>query len=411
MGCMFCKPEKNLTREHVFPAFMGGELTVPDGSCQGCNGEFGKWEGTIRESTKFLLNLLQIENRKGEVPTVRVEVEIRGMDVKGLFGTREADGTISFSDVVIPSVKPDGKKHREGFFISKESAEKFVERSRARGEKTTELQVPKEIIFDATYTQRLPFVFTLEARKVAAKIALTSIAYKYGVPYALSAQFDALRNVRTAATEKEMPLRVFCSKTFMAAHIPCELGITIATEHALQQPPSGKGSKADRLLNDISGSLLLQPCAQMENPSENPNQFQDPQLLLTGVRMARDSALRKDYPLGDISRSNALYALYKLSRPAAFVVSMHLLIELRIHHIGKSPGVSGAARSYAFLRDNALAVAFEANQLTDQRSEEAPAVWLKAHQNLSDVWMEDDLQKLRTNPSLIDLTSRASKHN
>ncbi len=219
MACMFCKSEENLTREHVFPAFMGGELTVPDGSCKRCNGEFGRWEAAIRDNTKFLLNLLQIENRNGEVPTARVEVEIRGMNVKGLFGSREADGTISLSDVVVPSVESDGKKHRQGFFISKESAERFLERACARGEKTTELPVPEEIVFDATYTQTLPFVFTLDARKVAAKIALASIAYKYGVPYALSPQFDILRQVRTAATEREMPLRVFCNKTFMAAHV------------------------------------------------------------------------------------------------------------------------------------------------------------------------------------------------
>jgi len=216
---MFCKLEENLTREHVFPAFMGGELTVPDGSCERCNGEFGRWEAAIRDSTKFLLNLLHIENRNGEVPTARVEVEIRGMNVKGLFGSREADGTISLSDVVVTSVESDGKKHRQGFFISKETADKFIERARARDEKTTELRVPEEIVLDATYTQTLPFVFTIQARKVAAKIALASIAYKYGVPYALSPQFDALRQIRAAATEKEMPLRVFCNKEFMAAHV------------------------------------------------------------------------------------------------------------------------------------------------------------------------------------------------
>lgn len=218
MPCMFCRSETDLTREHVFPAFMGGELTVPDGSCKRCNGEFGKWESVIRDNTKFLLNLLQIENRSGEVPTARVEVEIRGMDAKGLFGKREADGTISLSDVVVSSMEPDGKKHRKGFFISKASAEKFIERAHARGEKTTELPMPEEVVLDASYTQTLPFVFTLEARKVAAKIALAAIAYKYGVSYALSPQFDVLRSVRTATTEKEMPLRVFCNKNFMSAH-------------------------------------------------------------------------------------------------------------------------------------------------------------------------------------------------
>jgi len=165
---------------------MGGGLTVPDGSCTRCNGEFGNWESVIRDSTRFLLNLLKIENRNGEVPTARVEVEIRGMSAKGLFGKREADGTISLSDVVVPSEEPGGKKHRRGFFISKGSAERFIERSQARGEKTTELPVPEEVVFDASCTQTLQFVFTLEARKVAAKIAFASIAYKYGVPYALS---------------------------------------------------------------------------------------------------------------------------------------------------------------------------------------------------------------------------------
>lgn len=218
MACMFCRSEADLTREHVFPAFMGGELTVPDGSCKRCNGEFGKWECTLRDSTKFLLNLLRIENRDGEVPTARVEVEIRGMDAKGLFGKREADGTVTLSDVVVSSVEPDGKKHRQGFFVSQASAEKFIERASTRGEKTTELSVPKEVVLDASYTQTLPFAFSCEARRVVAKIALASIAHKYGVPFALSPQFDSLRQVRTATTAKEMPLRVFCNKNFMAAH-------------------------------------------------------------------------------------------------------------------------------------------------------------------------------------------------
>jgi HNH endonuclease len=218
MACMFCGSETDLTREHVFPAFMGGELTVPDGSCKRCNGEFGKWECALRESTKLLLNLLQIENRDGEVPTARVEVEIRGMDAKGLFGKREADGTVTLSDVVVSSVEPDGKKHRQGFFLSQASAERFIERASARGEKMTELPVPEEVVLDASYTQTLPFAFSLEARKVVAKIALASIAHKYGVPFALSPEFDSLRQVRTATTAKEMPLRVFCNKNFIACH-------------------------------------------------------------------------------------------------------------------------------------------------------------------------------------------------
>ncbi len=197
---------------------MGGELTVPDGSCKCCNGEFGKWECALRESTKFLLNLLQIENRDGDVPTARVEVEIRGTDAKGLFGKREADGTVTLSDIVVSTDEADGKRHRRGFFVSEASAEKFLKRARARGDKTTELPMPEEVVLDASYIQTLPFAFSLEARKVVAKIALASIAYKYGVAFALSPQFDSLRQARKATTVREMPLRFFCNKNFMAAH-------------------------------------------------------------------------------------------------------------------------------------------------------------------------------------------------
>jgi hypothetical protein len=140
------------------------------------------------------------------------------MDAKGLFGKREADGSITLSDVVVSSLEPDGKKHRKGFFVSKGSAEKFIQRAQARGEKTTELPMPEEVVLDASYIQTLPFAFTLEARKVAAKIALAAIAYKYGVLYALSPQFDTLRNVRTGTKENELPLRLFCNKNFMTAH-------------------------------------------------------------------------------------------------------------------------------------------------------------------------------------------------
>lgn len=41
MSCIFCRSNANLTDEHVFPAFMGGELIVKDGSCETCNRDFG----------------------------------------------------------------------------------------------------------------------------------------------------------------------------------------------------------------------------------------------------------------------------------------------------------------------------------------------------------------------------------
>src|SRR6266404_650546 len=193
MPCMFCRSEMNLTSEHAFPAFMGGELKVRDGSCRVCNGEFGTLEAEIKENTKLLLNLLQIENRYGVVPQARVNVEIQGMDKKGLLGFVDGKGVLSLSDVVTETQMPDGRKRQEGFFVSKDSADRFVERARAKGQKVEELQFPRQIVVEGTYSVMLPFALSLEVRKVVAKIALTAIAHAYGVAFALSVFFLMIR--------------------------------------------------------------------------------------------------------------------------------------------------------------------------------------------------------------------------
>jgi hypothetical protein len=179
----------------------------------------------------------------------------------------------------------------------------------------------------------------------------------------------------------------------------CELGVTIAKQLASKQGPEGKSSKSQRFLDSYSRQLWLQPCGQMAKALEAPSDFRDPQLLLTAVKMTRDLALLQGSFM-DFQRSGALNDLYKLSRPAAYVVSMELLNEFHIRRIGESPGIVGP---YVPLRNNAVAVAFEASKLPDRGGMESPAEWLKAHQKLAKLWMEDDLQTLRSNPALIDL--------
>ena len=50
-ACTFYRLEIDLTSEHVFPAFMRGEIEVPAGGCKMCNGNFAKYEGNSRETT------------------------------------------------------------------------------------------------------------------------------------------------------------------------------------------------------------------------------------------------------------------------------------------------------------------------------------------------------------------------
>jgi hypothetical protein len=219
MPCIFCRSEEYLTDEHIFPAFMGGELEVVDGSCKRCNGEFAVAEGKLKEAVAPLLHLLQIENRYGIVPNASVNAEIRGLDMKNLEGFMDPDGQTKLFDRVSDATAEDGRKVRRGFFMTKGAGAKFVERARAKGREVIERGVPEQIVIDANYTLTTPFAFSIEARKVAAKIALAAIAYEYGIPFALSPQFDSIREARVAPGDRDLRVWIFANDGLMSAHL------------------------------------------------------------------------------------------------------------------------------------------------------------------------------------------------
>jgi hypothetical protein len=216
---MFCRSTKNLTSEHVFPAFMGGELEVRNGSCTRCNGRFGKAEARLKIATTPLLNLLRIKNRYGVVPNAPLKVEIQGIDLKSLPAFMDGRGEINLCDMVKESITDEGRQLRQGFFMTKEAGDRFAQRGRAKGHQIIQREVPSKIVIEATYTQSTSFANSLEARKVAAKVALAAIAYEYGMSFALSNQFDALRQARLATVAKDLPLRIFTNELFMSAQI------------------------------------------------------------------------------------------------------------------------------------------------------------------------------------------------
>jgi hypothetical protein len=219
MSCIFCRTDKHLTDEHIFPAFMGGELVVKDGSCGDCNKHFAEAEQDLRDATVKLLNLLKIENRYGIVPTTDINAEVRHLDMKNIPAVIDGRGDIQLRSVARDEFGPDGKPiRRQGFFMTTEAADKFVKRALAKGYKVIEKEVPKEIVIEADYTLQTHFIYSAAARKVAAKIALAAIALQYGIPYALSPQFDVLRQVRTATGDGDLRVWVFANPGLMRAH-------------------------------------------------------------------------------------------------------------------------------------------------------------------------------------------------
>src|SRR2546425_6114867 len=197
MGCLFCRSEERLTDEHVFPAFMGGELEVRNGSCERCNRDFGVAEAAMKEATTPLLNLLQIENRYNVVPNAQLRAEIRGLDLNNLPAFMDGNGNINLRDAVRESTSEDGRRLRQGFFLTKDAGDRFAERARAKGLEVIERGVPSEIVIEANYKITVHFIASLHARRLAAKIALAAIALEYGAEFALTPQFDELRAART----------------------------------------------------------------------------------------------------------------------------------------------------------------------------------------------------------------------
>jgi len=199
---------------------MGGKLKVPDGSCKQCNGAFAKFEAKLEANTTLLLNMFGIRNRDGVIPNARVAIGICGFDEEGLSGLRIGDsGEIKLSERVVNVVDTDGKPRRRGIFTKNASAEKFIAKSKARGEQVTELPAPEPPTLEASFKFSLPFCLGFETRKVVAKIALAAIAYELGISVALSPDFDRLRTARTASTVRELcPVGFFCNEDFIGSY-------------------------------------------------------------------------------------------------------------------------------------------------------------------------------------------------
>jgi hypothetical protein len=190
LPCIFCKTDVNLTEEHVFPAFTGSKLVVPAGSCKACNEKCSRFEGGLANETKTARHIFEIPNRYGEIPSAKVTIEVEGYEIPA---KRLPDGEIRRRDFVTETKSEIGKKGKQAFFVSEAAARKFVENSRKRGQKTTELPIPKDLVIKPVSAQNIGFAFGADARRTAAKIALTAVAYEYGTDSACAEHFDSIR--------------------------------------------------------------------------------------------------------------------------------------------------------------------------------------------------------------------------
>lgn len=214
MPCIFCRSENDLTREHVFPAALGCKLAVPDAACANCNNTFGHtFEATFLRETEALRNILSIPNRSGEAPAIWVRAEAGEINMPAL---RNADGEIELQNFVQEIPLEGGGIERRGFFVTPRDAERFERRAISRGERTVADHDGRDVVIQPTTDVHLNFVRSIEARRVAAKVALVAVAWEFGIDYALNPMFDALRTF-VLTGNAHPPVALFFNEFFAAA--------------------------------------------------------------------------------------------------------------------------------------------------------------------------------------------------
>jgi hypothetical protein len=214
MPCIFCKSEQDLTEEHLFPGFCGGVLRVPEASCLVCNRDkCSTFESKVARWTGNTRHVFQVGNRYGKIPSSSFTCKIKDLTVAGML---RPDGQMELRNVINSEKLGDGRTRWHGFFTTPEDAEKWSENKRKRGAQVTDLPLPRDLTIEPVSQQTLQFAFSPEIKQMAAKVALVGLAYKYGVDYALSPQFDKLRERIFLAN---VPVHIFANEDFAAYQV------------------------------------------------------------------------------------------------------------------------------------------------------------------------------------------------
>jgi hypothetical protein len=193
--CLFCLRESaDLTAEHVFPAALGGNLTVI-GTCTECvnsQSSFSKeFEQPVAMELAPLRNILVIPDRRGNIPTVPVKADVDGkeLDAKVL-----GDGTVQLTPVVtvirsengaVTEILYEHLTDRKKEEVRREAAEKGYEliESEARAGQKAEVSM----------SGALKLIGESEGLRFATKIAYTGFALRMKPDFAIRNTSDAVR--------------------------------------------------------------------------------------------------------------------------------------------------------------------------------------------------------------------------
>jgi len=229
--CMFCLQEKGkLTEEHVFPAALGGDLVVPHSVCAGCNHGFSEFEQPLCVELRPIRFLLQIANRRGEIPTVEATAKTTAKEYAARI---EPGGRVRLKPIISEVPSPDGGRKFLYQYLSDRQKEKLAHGAKEKGNEFEQLPAGEPEEAEIHFGGDLEKIASSEGLRTAAKTAYVGLARFAGTGFVRSDAFAGVREYIKSGTGAHKS-RLFVNRKYMEAvqQGPHQHSVTLAATKA-----------------------------------------------------------------------------------------------------------------------------------------------------------------------------------
>lgn len=220
--CLFClrKEEADairFTQEHIFPAALGGNLVVNDGSCDACNHGNSKFEQALAGELTPIRMLLQIPDRYGKVPQTDATIIT---PEKTYDGRVKGDGSVVVKPLVTEERNETGEREFVYRFLNDAQKEKLKEQAQKKGKQLIEIGPGDPVTAEVHIGGDLKVIGSEEGLRTVAKIAYVGLARLVGIRVATGYAFSGVRKFILEG-KPEGVARFFTNKHYQEA---CQQG-------------------------------------------------------------------------------------------------------------------------------------------------------------------------------------------
>lgn len=220
--CLFCLWEGEaeavrFTDEHVFPAALGGNLIVKEGSCHVCNHGTSKFEQALAGELTPIRMLLQIPDRYGKVPQTAATIVT---PEKTYDGRVKGDGSVVVKPLVTEEKNEKGEREFVHRFLTDPQKEKLKEEAKKKGKQLIEMGPGDPVTAEVHIGGDLMLIGSQQGLRTEAKIAYVGLAHLVGVRVATGDSFNEVRQFILGG-KPEGVARLFTNTRYLQA---CQQG-------------------------------------------------------------------------------------------------------------------------------------------------------------------------------------------